>query len=41
MQGVIQINDDEVAYWVVKAITVKLLDCKMDQMNQVVIVRYI
>ena len=36
----LQINDDEVELWVVKAITAKLLDCKMDQMNQVVIVRW-
>jgi hypothetical protein len=35
----LQINDDEVELWVVKAITVMLIDCKMDQMNQVVIVR--
>jgi len=34
-----QINDEEVELWVVKAITAKLMDCKMDQMNQVVIVR--
>lgn len=33
-------DDDEVELWVVKAITAKLMDCKMDQMNQVVIVRY-
>lgn len=32
------INDDEVELWVVKAITAKLIDCKIDQMNQVVIV---
>ncbi|XP_041002691.1 eukaryotic translation initiation factor 3 subunit M-like [Juglans microcarpa x Juglans regia] len=32
------VNDDEVELWVVKAITFKLIDCKMDQMNQVVIV---
>ncbi|KAL4038019.1 hypothetical protein IC575_001622 [Cucumis melo] len=32
------INDDEVELWVVKAITSKLIDCKMDQMNEVVIV---
>ncbi|CAO2834904.1 unnamed protein product [Amaranthus hypochondriacus] len=38
IKDTLRINDDEVAYWVVKAITVKLLDCKMDQMNQVVIV---
>lgn len=36
----LQINDNEVELWVVKAITFKLVDCKMDQMNQVVIVRY-
>lgn len=35
----LQINDDEVELWVVKAITAKLIDCKMDQMNQVVVVR--
>lgn len=34
-----QIDDIEVESWVVKAITAKLLDCKIDQMNQVVIVR--
>jgi translation initiation factor 3 subunit M len=36
-----QINDDEVELWVFKAITAKLIDCKMDQMNQVVVVRYV
>lgn len=35
----LQINDDEVESWVVKAISAKLLDCKMDQMNEVVLVR--
>lgn len=34
----LRIKDDEVEYWVVKAIMSKVLDCKMDQMNQVVIV---
>ncbi|KAK7316284.1 hypothetical protein VNO77_35209 [Canavalia gladiata] len=34
----LRINDDEVELWVVKAITAKLIDCKMDQMNQVVVV---
>lgn len=38
---VLQINDDEVELWVVKAITSKLMDCKMDQMNEVVIVRFV
>ena len=40
VQFCLQIDDDEVELWVVKAITVKLMDCKMDQMNQVVLVRY-
>ncbi|KAF2299302.1 hypothetical protein GH714_031421 [Hevea brasiliensis] len=31
-------NDDEVELWVVKAITAKLINCKMDQMSQVVLV---
>lgn len=35
----LQIADDEVEGWVVKAITAKLLDCKIDQMNQIIIVR--
>ncbi|GAB4828663.1 hypothetical protein Ancab_018328 [Ancistrocladus abbreviatus] len=35
----LQINDDEVEYWVINAITAKLLDCKMDQMNQLVILK--
>lgn len=39
LQVCLQIDDDEVELWVVKAITAKLMDCKMDQMNQVVIVR--
>ncbi|KAL8124688.1 uncharacterized protein LOC141718546 [Apium graveolens] len=34
----LQIADDEVEGWVVKAITAKLLDCKIDQMNQIIIV---
>ncbi|KAM0955348.1 hypothetical protein EV1_023501 [Malus domestica] len=38
IRDTLQINDDEVELWVVKAITAKLMDCKMDQMNQVVIV---
>lgn len=35
----LQIDDTEVEYWVVKAISAKLLDCKIDQMNQAIIVR--
>ncbi|KAK6928084.1 eIF3 subunit M, C-terminal helix domain [Dillenia turbinata] len=38
IRDTLRINDDEVESWVVKAITTKLIDCKMDQMNQVVIV---
>lgn len=37
----LQVNDEEVELWVVKAITAKLVDCKMDQMNQLVIVRQV
>ena len=37
----LQINDDEVELWVVRGLTAKLIDCKMDQMNQVVVVRYV
>ncbi|XP_062225062.1 uncharacterized protein LOC133923809 [Phragmites australis] len=35
---VLRINDDEVEYWIVKAITYKILDCKVDQLNQTVVV---
>jgi translation initiation factor 3 subunit M len=38
VRDTLRINDDEVELWVVKAITAKLIDCKMDQMNQVIIV---
>ncbi|KAM5581173.1 hypothetical protein ABKV19_010412 [Rosa sericea] len=38
IRDTLQINEDEVEPWVVKAITAKLLDCKMDQMNEVVVV---
>ncbi|CAM8965096.1 unnamed protein product [Rhodiola kirilowii] len=34
----LQIDADEVEFWVVKAMTAKLLNCKLDQMNEVVIV---
>jgi hypothetical protein len=30
-----------VEYWIVKAISSKILDCKVDQLNQFVIVRYL
>ncbi|XP_062106479.1 uncharacterized protein LOC133817872 [Humulus lupulus] len=38
IKDTLRINEDEVELWVVKAIAAKLMDCKMDQMNQVVIV---
>lgn len=38
IKDTLKINDDEVETWVVKAITAKLIDCRMDQMNQTVIV---
>ncbi|XP_016496535.2 uncharacterized protein LOC107815465 isoform X3 [Nicotiana tabacum] len=38
IKDTLQIDDTEVEYWVVKAISAKLLDCKIDQMNQAVIV---
>jgi len=34
----LQINDDEVEQWIVKAIAFKILDCRVDQLNQTVIV---
>ncbi|KAL5654033.1 hypothetical protein ACJX0J_033352, partial [Zea mays] len=34
----LRINDDEVEQWIVKAIASKILDCKVDQLNQTVIV---
>nr|XP_043634998.1 eukaryotic translation initiation factor 3 subunit M-like [Erigeron canadensis] len=36
VKDTLQIEDDEVELWVVKAITAKLVDCKIDQMNQVI-----
>lgn len=38
IKDALRISDEEVEYWVVKAITAKLLDCKMDQMNQTLVV---
>ncbi|XP_031107838.1 eukaryotic translation initiation factor 3 subunit M-like [Ipomoea triloba] len=40
IKDVLRIEDNEVEPWVVKAITAKLIDCKIDQMNQVVIVSH-
>ncbi|WZZ38385.1 hypothetical protein YC2023_034644 [Brassica napus] len=42
IKNILQVNDEEVELWVVKAISAKLVDCKMDQMNQFVIIsRYV
>ncbi|CAG7879369.1 unnamed protein product [Brassica rapa] len=41
IKNILQVNDEEVELWVVKAISAKLVDCKMDQMNQFVIVRQV
>ncbi|KAJ6926771.1 eukaryotic translation initiation factor 3 subunit M-like [Populus alba x Populus x berolinensis] len=38
IKDTLRIDDDEVELWVVKALTSKLIACKMDQMNQVVLV---
>ncbi|XP_050228583.1 uncharacterized protein LOC126677829 [Mercurialis annua] len=38
IKDTLRINDDEVELWVVKAISAKLISCKIDQMNQVVLV---
>ena len=36
-----QLKGEEVEPWIVKAITAKLIDCKMDQINQAVIIRQV
>lgn len=36
----VQVADDEVEYWIVRAIAAKLLEAKMDQLRQVVIIGY-
>ena len=36
---VLKISEDEVEDWVVKAISAKLMDAKMDQLGQVVIIK--
>ncbi|KAI7737200.1 hypothetical protein M8C21_021179 [Ambrosia artemisiifolia] len=36
IKDTLQIEDEEVEPWVVKAITSKLIDCKIDQMNQAI-----
>ncbi|VVA96141.1 unnamed protein product [Arabis nemorensis] len=38
IKDTLQVNAEEVELWIVKAISAKLIDCKMDQMNQVVVV---
>lgn len=37
----LQVADDEVEYWIVRAIAAKLLEAKMDQLRQVVIIGYV
>jgi len=36
----LQINDDEVEQWIVKALAFKILDCRVGQLTETVIVRY-
>jgi translation initiation factor 3 subunit M len=36
-----QINEGEVESWIIKAITAKLLDAKMDQISKTVVVKYV
>eukprot|EP01018_Ginkgo_biloba_P038216 Gb_32932 [translate_table: standard] len=38
VRDTLRVPDDEVEFWIVRAISSKLLDCKMDQMHQVAIV---
>ncbi|KAG0500722.1 hypothetical protein HPP92_000794 [Vanilla planifolia] len=38
IKDTLRVTDDEVEYWIVKAITSKIMDCKMDQIHQVVLV---
>lgn len=38
IKDTLQVNEQDVELWIVKAITAKLIECKMDQMNQVLIV---
>ncbi|CAH8385736.1 unnamed protein product [Eruca vesicaria subsp. sativa] len=38
IKDTLQVKEEEVELWIVKAIAAKLIECKMDQMNQVVIV---
>eukprot|EP00252_Welwitschia_mirabilis_P007638 TRINITY_DN19227_c0_g2_i2.p1 TRINITY_DN19227_c0_g2~~TRINITY_DN19227_c0_g2_i2.p1 ORF type:complete len:411 (+),score=85.75 TRINITY_DN19227_c0_g2_i2:204-1436(+) len=38
VRDTLRITDDEVEYWIVRAISAKLVDCKMDQMRQVAVV---
>ncbi|KAL2561078.1 hypothetical protein AAZV13_20G061200 [Glycine max] len=40
IRDTLQISDDEVELWVVRGLTANLIDCKMDQMNQVVVVSH-
>ncbi|PIA63119.1 hypothetical protein AQUCO_00200861v1 [Aquilegia coerulea] len=39
IKDTLRVTDEEVEQWVVKAISAKIFDCKIDQMNETVIVR--
>ncbi|KAH0852243.1 hypothetical protein HID58_094144 [Brassica napus] len=41
IKDTLQLKGEEVEPWIVKAITAKLIDCKMDQINQAVIIRQV
>jgi len=38
VRDTLRVTDDEVEFWIVRAISAKILDCKMDQMRQVAVV---
>ncbi|KAG0613019.1 hypothetical protein M758_6G070200 [Ceratodon purpureus] len=38
IRDTLKVNDDEVEYWIVRAIAAKLLEAKMDQLRQVVVI---
>ncbi|KAH9296227.1 hypothetical protein KI387_039815 [Taxus chinensis] len=38
VRDTLRVTDDEVEFWIVRAISAKLVDCKMDQMHQVAVV---
>jgi len=38
VRDTLRVTDDDVEFWIVRAISAKLVDCKMDQMRQVAVV---